>query len=206
MLLDSIVTSVVKKSINTLIEKNSESQRILLRLKNKKLKVFFSDINKQLIFIFDNDVDVQSIFDEKIDCSLFLALSIAPKLKDKSQLASLIKQDKLQLEGDIDVLQQFSALLETLDFDIAEWLSQYTGDVIAHSLVTSTQSAFSGLKNFAKRQERYLGEVIVEEWKLSPNALEIAYFADCVDELEKKAKKIEQRLQDLDEYITKAKL
>jgi len=42
-----------------------------------------------------------------------------------------------------------------------------------------------------------LAEVITEEWKLAPQALEIAHFADQVDDLKSDVARFESRLNQL---------
>lgn len=194
MPLDPLVTAVVETGLNTLLKQDSESQRRLARLKGKVLRVRLTDINKQLVFVFSQQIDVLAEFEGDADCDLALAISVAPQLKDKANLTSLIKQDKLQLDGDIDVAQQFSNLLNGLNPDIAEWLSYYTGDVVAHTLVRGAQQGLAFLKQMTERNQRYVGELVVEEWRLAPGALEVAYFADQVDDVQSQASRLSARL------------
>ncbi|MBV7300441.1 ubiquinone biosynthesis accessory factor UbiJ [Enterovibrio paralichthyis] len=194
MPLDPLVTAVVETSLNTLLKQDSESQRRLARLKGKVLRVRLTDINKQLVFVFSQQIDVLAAFEGDADCELALAISVAPQLKDKANLTSLIKQDKLHLEGDIDVAQQFSNLLNGLNPDIAEWLSHYTGDVVAHTLVRGAQQGLAFIKQVTERNQRYVGELVVEEWRLAPGALEVAYFADQVDEVQSQASRLQARI------------
>ena len=201
MLPNVLVTSLIQTGLNNLISKSSQAQRSLLRLHNKTLSLHLSDINKTLVFVFDKEVKVLTSYDGKLDCIVSLPLSIAPKLKDKSQLTTLLKQDKLTLTGDIDTLQQFLALLEELNFDIAEWLSAYTGDVVAHSLTSGIKSVFSSMKALNERQQHYISEVIIEEWRFAPSALEVASFADTVDEVNRQLSHFESRLQVLENAL-----
>jgi ubiquinone biosynthesis protein UbiJ len=60
------------------------------------------------------------------------------------------------------------------------------------------------LKNSARfiqrgveRRQRDLAEIITEEWKLAPQALEIAYFADQVDDLKSDFSRLEARFNQL---------
>ncbi|USH02414.1 SCP2 domain-containing protein [Grimontia kaedaensis] len=195
MPLDSLVTAVVETSLNTLLKQDVESQRRLARLKGKVLRVRLTDINKQLVFVFSQQIDVLAGFEGDADCDLALAISVAPQLKDKANLTKLIKEDKLHLDGDIDVAQQFSNLLNGLNPDIAEWLSHYTGDVVAHTLVRGAQQGLAFLKQMTERNQRYVGELVVEEWRLAPGALEVAYFADQVDDVQSQASRLSARLE-----------
>lgn len=201
MPLDPFVTAVVETSLNTLLKQDTESQRRLARLKGKVLRVRLTDINKQLVFVFSQQIDVLADFEGEADCDLSLAISVAPQLKDKANLTRLIKQDKLHLEGDIDVAQQFSSLLNGLNPDIAEWLSHYTGDVVAHTLVRGAQQGLAFLKQMTERNQRYVGELVVEEWRLAPGALEVAYFADQVDDVQSQASRLSARLDALEKKL-----
>ncbi|MDD1783521.1 SCP2 domain-containing protein [Enterovibrio sp. ZSDZ35] len=201
MPLDPLVTAVVETSLNTLIRQDGESQRRLAKLKGSVLRVRLTDINKQLIFVFSQQVDVLAAYEGEADCELALAISVAPQLKDKANLTKLIKQDKLHLDGDIDVAQQFSNLLNGINPDIAEWLSHYTGDVVAHTLVRGAQQGMAFLKQMTERNQRYVGELVVEEWRLAPGALEIAYFADQVDDVQSQASRLSARFDALEKRL-----
>ncbi|CZF81773.1 ubiquinone biosynthesis accessory factor UbiJ [Grimontia marina] len=201
MPLDPLVTAVVETSLNTLLKQDVESQRRLARLKGKVLRVRLTDINKQLVFVFSQQIDVLADFEGDADCDLALAISIAPQLKDKANLTKLIKEDKLHLDGDIDVAQQFSNLLNGLNPDIAEWLSHYTGDVVAHTLVRGAQQGLAFLKQMTERNQRYVGELVVEEWRLAPGALEVAYFADQVDDVQSQASRLSARLEAFEKQL-----
>lgn len=201
MPLDPFVTAVVETSLNTLLKQDAESQKRLARLKGNVLRVRLTDINKQLVFVFSQQIDVLADFEGEADCDLALAISVAPLLKDKANLTRLIKQDKLHLEGDIDVAQQFSSLLNGLNPDIAEWLSHYTGDVVAHTLVRGAQQGLAFLKQMTERNQHYVGELVVEEWRLAPGALEVAYFADQVDDVQSQASRLSARLDAIEKKL-----
>ncbi|AMG30667.1 SCP2 domain-containing protein [Grimontia hollisae] len=201
MPLDPFVTAVVETSLNTVLKQDAESQKRLARLKGNVLRVRLTDINKQLVFVFSQQIDVLADFEGEADCDLALAISVAPLLKDKANLTRLIKQDKLHLEGDIDVAQQFSSLLNGLNPDIAEWLSHYTGDVVAHTLVRGAQQGLAFLKQMTERNQRYVGELVVEEWRLAPGALEVAYFADQVDDVQSQASRLSARLDAIEKKL-----
>ncbi|ATF09289.1 ubiquinone biosynthesis accessory factor UbiJ [Candidatus Enterovibrio altilux] len=184
MPLDLLVTAVVEISLNTLIRPDTNNQNHLARLKGKVLRVMLTDINKQLIFVFSQQIHVLTAFDGKIDCKLALRVSIIPQLKDKANLTKLITQDKLQLDGDIDIAYHFYGLLNSFNPDVTEWLSHYTGDIVAYTLARFVQQSIALLKNMLRRQQNYASELVTEEWRLAPGALEMAHFANQVDEVQ----------------------
>lgn len=194
---DAFVTGAVETSLNTLLKDDAESQRRLGRLRGKVISVTINEFGKKLIFIFSQQIDVLGAYEGEVDCDLALNLSVLPELRQQANLTQLIKADKLALEGDIQLAQQFSALLSGLKPDIEEKLSQYTGDIVAHTLVGGLKSGAQMIRQGAKRRQRDLAEVITEEWKLAPQALEVAHFADQVDDLKSDVARFESRLNQL---------
>ncbi|KOO12370.1 hypothetical protein AKJ18_24290, partial [Vibrio xuii] len=131
------------------------------------------------------------------DCYLSLNLAVLPELRDQSNITKLIKQDKLVLEGDIQLAQKFSQLMTDCKPDIEEWLSRATGDVVAHTLVKGAENFGHFVKAQANKHQSHLGQVLTEEWKIAPAPLEVAHFCDQVDELKSHAARVEAKLNQL---------
>ncbi|NUY55433.1 hypothetical protein BZG78_03560 [Salinivibrio sp. MA351] len=204
MAFDSLVCAGLETALNGVINKDADSQRRLARLKGRSIGVTLQEYNRQWVFVFGQQIDVLSHYEGELDCALSLSLSALPQLQQKANLTALIKADKLTLDGDMDVAQQFSQLLSGIQFDVAEWLSPYTGDVVAHTLVSQAQQRWQQLQQLAQRQQRYAGEVITEEWRLAPGPLEVAAYSDQVDELRSDAARLEAKVKQLVERMESA--
>ncbi|GLR76275.1 ubiquinone biosynthesis accessory factor UbiJ [Aliivibrio sifiae] len=197
MPLEPFVTGVMETGLNTLLKESPDSKAALLRLKEKIIHVHLNEVNKDLYFIFSQQqVDILSKFEGEVDCYLALNLSVLPQLREKNNITQLIKQDKLVLEGDLNLAQQFSALLTELKPDVEEKLSQYTGDIVAHTLVSGVKNSACWVKKQISRQTRHAAEVLTEEWKIAPAPLEIAHFCDQVSD-------VDTQLADLDVRLTR---
>ncbi|WP_300173509.1 SCP2 domain-containing protein [uncultured Aliivibrio sp.] len=195
MPLEPFVTGVMETGLNTLLKESPESKVALLRLKGKIIHVHLNEVNKDLYFVFSQQqVDILSKFEGKADCYLALNLSVLPQLREQNNITQLIKQDKLVLEGDLNLAQQFSALLQELKPDVEEKLSQYTGDIVAHTLVSGVKNSACWVKKQITRQTRHAAEVLTEEWKITPAPLEIAHFCDQVSDVENQLAKLDERL------------
>ena len=195
MPLEPFVTGVMETGLNTLLKESPESKVALLRLKGKIIHVHLNEVNKDLYFVFSHlQVDILSQFEGQTDCYLALNLSVLPQLRDQNNITQLIKQDKLVLEGDLKLAQQFSGLLEELKPDVEEKLSQYTGDIVAHTLVSGVKNSACWVKKQITRQTRHAAEVLTEEWKITPAPLEIAHFCDQVSDVEVQLAELESRL------------
>ncbi len=66
-----------------------------------------------------------------------------PKLRDRQQLAALIRSGELEVQGDIQVVQNFVALADLAEFDPAELLAPYTGDIAAEGISKALRGAQS---------------------------------------------------------------
>ncbi|KLV07345.1 membrane protein [Photobacterium aquae] len=201
MPLDAFVTGAVETALNTLLNEDEASQRRLARLKGKVIGVTINEFGKQLYFVFSQQIDVLAGYEGELDCELALNLSVLPELRQQANLTQLIKADKLSLDGDIQLAQQFSTLLSGLKPDVEEKLSQYTGDIIAHTLVSGVKNGAEFVRRGIARRQRDLAEVITEEWRLAPQALEIAYFADQVDDIKSDVARAEARINRLLERL-----
>ncbi|PSW03435.1 ubiquinone biosynthesis accessory factor UbiJ [Photobacterium lipolyticum] len=197
MSFDAFVTGAVETSLNRLLKDDPESLRRLARLRGKVISVTINEFGKQLIFIFSQQIDVLAAYEGDVDCQLALNLSVLPELRQQANLTQLIKADKLAVEGDIQLAQQFSSLLSGLKPDLEEKLSHYTGDIVAHTVVSGAKSSVRFIQREVERCQRDLAEVITEEWKLAPQALEVAYFADQVDDLKSDCARLEARFNQL---------
>ncbi len=206
MPLDPFVTGIVETAINKLIKDEPQVQPLIARLKGQVIHIHLNELNKDLIFIFSHRIDVLANYEGKPDCYLGLDITALPELRDQNNITRLIKEDKIVLEGELKLAQQFSMLLAELKPDIAELLSKYTGDIVAHTVVRGAKRGTTWLKNASQRSGNQLAEVLTEEWEVAPPALEIAHFCDQVSELDQQFSQLEKRLHQLSEQdATKTK-
>ncbi|MGC9491263.1 ubiquinone biosynthesis accessory factor UbiJ [Vibrio genomosp. F10] len=194
---DPLVTAVVETSLNRLIQDDPELERRLLRLKGQVIQVHLKELGKTLTFVFSQQIDVLADYEGEPDCYLSLNLSVLPELREQTNITDLIKQDKLNLRGDVQLAQKFAQLMKDCKPDIEEWLSRITGDVVAHSVVQGTKNLSSFIQQKATQQQSHFAQVLTEEWRVAPPPLEVAYFCDQVDVLASEAARVEQQLNKL---------
>ncbi|ELE8120535.1 SCP2 domain-containing protein [Vibrio fluvialis] len=194
---EPLITAVIESSLNTLIKDDPELGRRLARLKGQVIQVHLKEINKTLTFIFSQQIDVLANYEGEPDCYLSLNLSVLPELREQANITKLIKQDKLVLEGDIQLAQKFSQLMTDCKPDIEEWLSRVTGDVVAHTVVQGAKNVGALLSAQVSKHQNHLAQVLTEEWHVAPGPLEIAYFCDQVDDVKSQAARLESRLNQL---------
>lgn len=101
------------------------------------------------------------------DCTVITHASVLPKLRDRQQLTTLIRSGELEVQGDIQVVQNFVALADLAEFDPAELLAPYTGDIVAEGVQQSLRGGAKFLCHNIQRQQRYVAEAITEEWRVA---------------------------------------
>ena len=198
---DALMTAGIETTLNTLIKDNPDLVRRLTRLKGQVIQVHLKELNKTITFVFSQQVDVLAHYEGQPDCYLSINMSVLPELREQSNITHLIKQDKVVLEGDIQLAQKFAQLMTDCKPDIEEWLSRVTGDVIAHSLVSGVKQLAGQAKQCAQSQRQHMAQVVTEEWQLAPSSLEIAHFCDQVDEAKSAAARVESRINQLLEKL-----
>ena len=194
---DPLVTAVIETSLNTLVNDDPALVRRLSRLKGQIIQVNLKELNTTLTFVFSQQIDVLSEYEGQPDCYLSLNLSVLPELREQSNITKLIKQDKLILEGDIQLAQKFSQLMTDCKPDLEEWLSRVTGDVVAHTLVQGVKNVGGLVAKQATKHQNHFAQVLTEEWKIAPAPLEVAHFCDQVDDVKSSAARLEAKLNAL---------
>ncbi|MFM4981099.1 ubiquinone biosynthesis accessory factor UbiJ [Aeromonas caviae] len=202
MPMDAMVTAVIETSLNQLLALDKQSPERLRKLAGKVLKLDLREL-KPLWFVFsERRLDVLARFEGEADAVLSLSLTALGLLKEPSALTRYIREEKLDLSGDPQLVQAFSALLGELDIDWEEELSRYTGDVVAHTLCSGARQA----RRFVGRElclsQRQVAEYLTEEARLAPGPLEVASFNDDVEELVQQMKAIELRLARLEQQVS----
>ncbi|MGR5557199.1 ubiquinone biosynthesis accessory factor UbiJ [Vibrio fortis] len=194
---DPLVTAVIETSLNTLVNDDPDLVRRLSRLKGQIIQVNLKELNKTLTFVFSQQIDVLADYEGQPDCYLSLNLSVLPELREQSNITKLIKQDKLILEGDIQLAQKFAQLMTDCKPDLEEWLSRVTGDVVAHTLAQGVKNVGGFVASQANKHQNHFAQVLTEEWKIAPAPLEVAHFCDQVDDVKSAAARLEAKLNAL---------
>ncbi len=179
-----LITAAMETSLNALLFRDRSMQSARQRLVGRVLKIELKELSAPLIFLFhEHQIDVVSQWEGGADCTVSTRLSVLPKLRDRQNLSPLMRSGELIVDGDIQVVQQFVALLDLAEWDPTEWLAPYIGDVAAEGISQVVRKGAGFIKHNLQRQQQYLAEAITEEWRLSPPSLEIAWFNDEVDAL-----------------------
>ncbi len=187
-------------SIETIINKvlSLGSANISLeKLGQKTLTLALAELGFPLSFtVIDNNDKalLVSSLTERADCIINTSIKTLRELQAKQQLTELIKQDKLDVTGDIKVAQQFANLAQNLDIDWQSELAAYIGDVPTHKLMQLGQKVADKFRFAAKQINADASEYIVHEQRLVVTKSQIKQFNQEVDDVSKQVEALEARI------------
>lgn len=165
-LLSPLITAAIETSLNSVLFRDKSLKAARLRLAGKVLRIELREMSFPLLLVFsERQVDVLSRWDGDADCIVKTDVAVLVKLRDRQQLSSLMRSGELIVEDDIQVVQQLVTLLDLAEWEPAEWLAPYIGDIAAETIGQVVQKSSRFLSNQLQQQQNYLAEAITEEWK-----------------------------------------
>lgn len=194
-----VITATAEKILNAFLWRDDALKSQRQRLKGKVLKVALHEFSSPLALVFsEQQIDVLGEREDDADCTVITRLSTLAKLRDRQQLTRLIKSGELEVQGDLQVVQNFVALIDMAELDPAELLAPYMGDIAAQSIGKLLRGGGRFVKTRFSRHQQYLAQALTEEWRLAPGPLEVAWFVEETDALGRAVDALVKRLDKLE--------
>lgn len=194
-----LVTAGIKNVLNAFLYRAPALKTARQRLNGKVLRIVLKEFSTPLVLVFsERQLDVLGEWEGTADCSVITHMNVLPKLRDRQQMTALIRSGELEVEGDIQVVQNFVALSDQAEFDPAELLAPYIGDIAAEGISKTLRTGSALLRKGLLRQQRYAAEVLTEEWRMAPGPLEVAWFAEETAAVERAVDALTKRLEKLE--------
>ena len=199
MPLKPLVTGSIETAINALLWREKALKPGRQRLIGKVLRILLKEFSSPLVLVFsERQVDVLGAWEGEADCTVITRVSVLPQLRNRQQLTALIRNNDLEVQGDLQVVQNLVSLADLAEFDPAELLAPYTGDIAAEGVSKLLRGGAKFLQHGLARQQRYVAETLTEEWRLAPGALEVAWFAEETAAVERELAALTKRLEKLE--------
>ena len=188
------LTEALEASINLVLKKDPVTLEKFAALQGKVIAFELNELDLTLyLFPHAEGVQVQYLYQGKADTTLtgsplaFINMSLG----DSSES---FFSGEIRIKGDIELGQQFKRLLDQIDLDWEEWLSGYSGDLIAFKAGSLVRHLSSWGKDALKILKLDASEYLQEESQLSPHANEIEDFATNINELRDNTARLEARV------------
>lgn len=199
MILTPLLTAGLETALNHILYRDRSMKAARQRLSGKVLSLSLQEFSQPITLVFsEQQLDVLGEWQGNSDCTVKTSLRTLPKLRDRQQLTRLLRSGALDVEGDLQVVQNFSALLDMAELDPAEYLAPWVGDIVAQGMSQSARRAFTFFRTDLQRKQVYLAETLTEEWRVTPGALELAWFAEEVDAMTRSLDALSARIAQLE--------
>ncbi|MCG7564253.1 MULTISPECIES: SCP2 sterol-binding domain-containing protein [Pseudoalteromonas] len=201
----TLLTAVAESALDQLLNKEPALALQLAPTQHKTLAITLTDLGlccalhyvgeqqgKPHCFVYGN-------YQDKADCHITTTLSTLGEISDPSQLTRLIREEKLDLEGDLQLAQSYSKAFSGLDIDWAEHLSRHLGDAPAQLLVERCKTATQRGGSHLKTLQRTFTQLCQDELKVAVHPLEVRQFKSHTRQLAQQLAALEQRINALSE-------
>jgi len=195
------LTEALETSINLVLKKDPETLEKFSALQGKVIAFDFTDLDFTLyLFPHTEGVQVQYLYEKQADTTLqgsplaFINMSLGDSTES-------FFSGEVRIKGDIELGQRFKRILDQLDLDWEEWLSEYSGDLVAYkagNLIRSLNSWGKETLNILKLDS---SEYIKDEGQLSPHPDEVEDFASNISQLRDHAARLEARILRLQKQL-----
>lgn len=199
MLLMPLISATLEAVLKRLLYQDRAMSAARERLKGKVLRFELAEWETPVILVFgERQVDVLNAWDDVADCTVRTRLATLPALLERQRLTQLIKQGFLDVEGDPQCIQQFAALLDMAEFDAAELLAPWVGDIAAEGVTQAVARRLTEARRLLRTGQGRVAQAMTDEWRLAPSALELAWFCDEVDDVTRAGENLVARLDKLE--------
>ena len=197
------LSAVLETLINQFLRYNLHGTRALKPLSEKTLTVKLAELPFPLSFLVSNEKIHVTTNDEHSDCCLITSISTLVELKKEQQLTDLIKNNKLDIQGDLKVAQRFADIAQTLDIDWQSELAKRIGDIPTYKMGLLGRQLLNKLSFAAKQIPADASEWLVHEKRLVITAAELSYFSRDVERTEQQTDDLNHRIDQLINRISK---
>ncbi|MFQ3207452.1 MAG: ubiquinone biosynthesis protein UbiJ [Glaciecola sp.] len=213
-----VITAAVEISINKILSLDEDSYLLLQPLISKQCEIQLHELPFPIVFNFHaKGVEVSSVVsDINADmaaqpkqstnydrCAISLSVFIINELKDTSNITRLIRENKLDFDGNLQIAQNMSGLFAGLNIDIEELLSTRIGDIAAHNTIQSVQSFSTLIQRNHQLAMDALSKVILDKKPIGVRPIMVENYIQEVSEVRDTAARLEARLTILENKARK---
>lgn len=194
MLFPQLLCMIAEPVLNKVIQLDPAAPTRLIALQGRQLAFELTDLNFRVVLTAQANGIWLNYHQEAVGCVVKTNLFSLNQLRDPSQLTRLIREEALDITGDLQQLQKFSQFFQQLQPDWAEHLSGYVGDAMAFQISTSLTQLFSLLQQQLHQLEQQAAALAFDELHLTPTAAELAQFSREVSQLDARIEHLMRQL------------
>ena len=200
LMFKQVLATALEKTINKVLSLNIHDNSALTDLSEQRLTMVISELAFPLtLSVYQQQILVTSTDDNCNEssineCIIKTSIGTLKELQQTQQLTELIKQDKLDIYGDIKIAQQFASLAQTLEIDWQSELAKHIGDFATYKLTCAGKTLAKKFSFLKKQVQADSSEYIVHEQKLVITKHQLNEFNQAVSQVSEQTDKLAQRL------------
>jgi ubiquinone biosynthesis accessory factor UbiJ len=196
-MLTSAGLAAAEKCINKSLQYDPATQNALTACEGKILLLqITAPAIRIAVLIQEKSVRLMSNWDGEVDTQLFGSLIALAQIAQTP--VHNLKDSGVTVMGDLQFLGLLQKILQQLDIDWEEMLTQIFGDLIGHQMAQTLRSKINWTQNRAQTAQRLASEFVTEELQAIPSKIELEDFYRQVDELRLAVDRLEARFN----YLT----
>lgn len=181
-MLTSAGLAAAEKCINNALQYDPATQNALSICEGKILSLQITTPPATIkILIQEKSIRLMNQWDGEVDTRLSGSLIALAQISQTP--VHNLKDSGVTVMGDLQFLAQLQKILQQLDIDWEEMLTQIFGDLIGHQMAQMLRSKINWAKTRTQTAQRLTSEFITEELQAIPSKIELESFYQHVDEL-----------------------
>lgn len=194
-----MLLSVLENLINRYIKLDPEAADKLATLANRILKLELLGVGISFfIKVAPDRICLLAHYHEPVDAIIRATPIALAELWQGQRVGKTKVDDKVEISGDTQWVQQLSLFMQSIDIDWEEQLSKLCGDFAAHKIGNVVRDVKSFGDRIKDTLTLNLSEYLQEELRLLPPKEELENFFTDVDVLRNDIERTELRLQRLE--------
>lgn len=190
-----LLCTLAEKALAEIIAMDPAALTKLHRLAGRQLAFQLTEFDWRLVLTATRQTILLNLHAEPVDCSIQADLVSLQQLRDPNQLTHLIKQEAVQIEGDIQVAQQFSSFFQQLQPDWEAKAASYLGDGLTHKLQRLLQQLIALIGAKSRELQQMSRELVQDELQLTPSNYELEQFSAEVSQLHARLEQLQYQLK-----------
>jgi len=194
-MLPQLIIALIESVLNQAIKLSPQLHTDLSTIKHKKLQLSIKDWQLDFILLYTGEKFIILTTDEKLaDCIICASIDTLLELKDPAKITKLIREGKLDLEGDIQLAQTYSSALSKIEIDWPEQLSNYLGDGMSHRVTQGIKSLHTQQQKLVSKLKSTTKHTLQDELKIAMHPIELTIFKNDNRQLTSDLELLEHRI------------
>lgn len=197
-MLFTTLTAALEVAFNGWLKLDDEALPRFQALQGQVVAIHISNPSLKLHFIpTASGVQVMSEYDSEADVTLSGSALAFMRMSGAEDSGKALLENRIQVDGNMRIAEQFSQILREVDIDWEELLSRAVGDIVAHQAGQLARSGKGWLDDTAQAMRMNTREYLQEESRVLPAETEIQHYPDAVDTLRGDADRLDARINRL---------